>query len=80
MGNVSKRSYIQNMETIKGMCENCAFRYKGTVQLIDGVFPSIKCPRCHQETHNFDDEKAVDAQDKYEGRTAYYQESVFEVM
>ena len=65
--------------SIKGSCESCGFAYKGTISVgKDGEFPSIKCPNCREETHNFDEAGIVDANDKVENYNLDYKESVFE--
>jgi hypothetical protein len=66
---------------IKGSCEHCGFAYKGTISLgTDGAFPDIKCPNCHEETQNFDEDSIIDENDKTEHYNLDYKESVFETV
>jgi hypothetical protein len=65
---------------IKGQCENCGFAYKGPLSSKSTSFPSIKCPNCHKETFNFDEDYAVDRLNKEEGSIPDYKESTFEIV
>jgi phage FluMu protein Com len=65
---------------IKGLCENCGFTYEGTIESRDGSFVDIKCPNCHEVTHNFDENRAVDELNKAEGNKIDYKASVFEIV
>jgi hypothetical protein len=65
---------------IKGSCEHCGFAYTGTVSLKDGAFAEIKCPNCHQVTHNFDEAVVVAELDKKEGNALDYKQSVIEMV
>lgn len=67
----------QETERIAGQCENCGFAYKGVVKTNDGAFPEIECPKCHEETQNFDYETDVQERDKEEDYQLDYVESTF---
>lgn len=49
------------MENFKilGLCEFCGFAYKGELPNKDGALPLILCPKCKEETMNFDEESSV---------------------
>jgi len=69
---------IMKNEVIKGSCEHCGFAYKGIIiPGADGDFPNIKCPNCHQETHNFDEASIVDERDKVEHYDLDYKENLY---
>ena len=63
-----------------GLCENCGFAYKGTISSEETSFPNIKCPNCHKETSNFDEEYAVNKLNEEEGSIPDYKESNFELV
>lgn len=69
-----------NTWTIKGQCEYCGFAFKGTISSKETFFPAIKCPTCHEETQNFDENHAINAINKYEGTILDYKESQLEVV
>ncbi len=54
-------------EKIKGMCENCGHAFVGTVKLENGGFPVFNCPKCGEETQNFDSAYEVDRLNKADG-------------
>ena len=69
-----------NTWKIKGMCEYCGFAFKGTISSDETYFPAIKCPNCHKETQNFDEDYAIDALNKVEGTHLDYKESELEIV
>jgi hypothetical protein len=51
----------------------------GTITSDTGSFPTIKCPRCHEETYNFDTAATVERNDKEEGYSYDYKLSTFDI-
>lgn len=69
-------------EQIKGSCENCGFAFEGTIEMVEEKnlhgsiklfgFPGIKCPKCHEETNNWDQAQDVEERDRHEDRVMKY--------
>jgi hypothetical protein len=62
---------MNETDEIKGSCEHCGFAFKGTLEV---PFSPIKCPRCGEQTNNFDHATEVDARDKEEHYALAYKD------
>jgi len=69
-----------NTWKIKGVCQSCGFAFMGIISSNETYFPIVKCPNCHAETQNFDEEYAINALNKVEGTVLDYKESVLETV